>query len=323
MSFSLKSDLFFRFEKVGRSEKVTGRALPPFHAGGPHRDAASAPAQAHSRSSRPGEALDVEPAQGRREDRRLGRRFRERKTSNHRARVGLCSQSCSAPRRRRPGRCEVRPAPATFLPTAGRERDHAGRVFEFSHPPSIHARATDATRASVAGMSRLFSRRGEPRASLTFLNPRLHPRRANVGANLASAPPPVSYRRAGVGRRRLPRRRCPLPRRRPGARAAGARTPRRARGPRQPHAHSARRRRGVHARVPGARRAQGQGHRPEDEARELSVDAKFSFVLIDKVNGRVFAASTALSSPLALGHATDGAFQRPTAARSHGFRVET
>ena len=57
--------------------------------------------------------------------------------------------------------------------------------------------------------------------------------------------------------------------------------------------------------------------------RELSVDAKFSFVLIDKVNGRVFAASTALSSPLALGHATDGAFQRPTAARSHGFRVET
>ena len=58
--------------------------------------------------------------------------------------------------------------------------------------------------------------------------------------------------------------------------------------------------------------------------RELSVDAKFSFVLIDKVNGRVFAASTALSSPLALGHATDGAFQQSKrAARSHGFRVET
>ena len=46
--------------------------------------------------------------------------------------------------------------------------------------------------------------------------------------------------------------------------------------------------------------------------RELSVDAKFSFVLIDKVNGRVFAASTALSSPLALGHATDGAFKSRT-----------
>lgn len=58
--------------------------------------------------------------------------------------------------------------------------------------------------------------------------------------------------------------------------------------------------------------------------RELSVDAKFSFVLIDKVNGRVFAASTALSSPLALGHATDGAFQQSKrAALSHGFRVET
>ena len=46
--------------------------------------------------------------------------------------------------------------------------------------------------------------------------------------------------------------------------------------------------------------------------RELSVDAKFSFVLIDNVNGRVFAASTALSSPLALGHATDGAFKSRT-----------
>jgi hypothetical protein len=58
--------------------------------------------------------------------------------------------------------------------------------------------------------------------------------------------------------------------------------------------------------------------------RELSVDAKFSFVLIDKVNGRVFAASTALSSPLALGHATDGASQQSKrAARSHGFLVET
>ena len=42
------------------------------------------------------------------------------------------------------------------------------------------------------------------------------------------------------------------------------------------------------------------------------MDAKFSFVLIDKVNGRVFAASTALSSPLALGHATDGAFKSRT-----------
>ena len=51
--------------------------------------------------------------------------------------------------------------------------------------------------------------------------------------------------------------------------------------------------------------------------RELSVDAKFSFVLIDKVNGRVFAASTALSSPLALGHATDGAFQQSKEPHGH------
>lgn len=42
--------------------------------------------------------------------------------------------------------------------------------------------------------------------------------------------------------------------------------------------------------------------------RELGVNARFSFVLLDLVNTRVFAASTALSSPLAVGHACDGAF---------------
>ena len=123
---------------------------------------------------------------------------------------------------------------------------------------------------------------------------------------------PVSYRGPGVGRGRLPRRRDPLARRRLVPRATGARARRRARRPGQPHAQRPRGRRGVHGRVSRARRAQGTRHRPEDEAPELSVDAKFSFVLIDKVNGRVFAASTALSSPLALGHATDGAFKSRT-----------
>ena len=42
--------------------------------------------------------------------------------------------------------------------------------------------------------------------------------------------------------------------------------------------------------------------------RELSVDARFSFVLLDLSTARVFCASTSLSSPLALGHASDGAF---------------
>lgn len=40
--------------------------------------------------------------------------------------------------------------------------------------------------------------------------------------------------------------------------------------------------------------------------RELSVEARFSFVLLDLATARVFCASTALSSPLALGHAADG-----------------
>ena len=40
--------------------------------------------------------------------------------------------------------------------------------------------------------------------------------------------------------------------------------------------------------------------------RELSVDERFSFVLLDLATARVFCASTALSSPLALGHAPDG-----------------
>lgn len=42
--------------------------------------------------------------------------------------------------------------------------------------------------------------------------------------------------------------------------------------------------------------------------RELSVEARFSFVLLDLTSARVFCASTALSSPLAMGHAPDGAF---------------
>jgi hypothetical protein len=40
--------------------------------------------------------------------------------------------------------------------------------------------------------------------------------------------------------------------------------------------------------------------------RELSVEARFSFVLLDLATARVFCASTALSSPLAVGHAPDG-----------------
>ena len=60
MCFSQKSDLFFRFEKLGvrRKSPVSPAAFStPFHAGGPHRDAARAPAQAHSRSSRPGAVI--------------------------------------------------------------------------------------------------------------------------------------------------------------------------------------------------------------------------------------------------------------------------
>ena len=42
------------------------------------------------------------------------------------------------------------------------------------------------------------------------------------------------------------------------------------------------------------------------QLRELSAGHRFSFVLVDLVASRVFAASTALSSPLALGHEADG-----------------
>ena len=81
-------------------------------------------------------------------------------------------------------------APRPFSRPRGENATTRDECSEFSHLPSIHARATDATRAHpVAGIRAFFSRRGEPRASLTFLNPRLHPRRANVRANLASAPP--------------------------------------------------------------------------------------------------------------------------------------
>ena len=40
--------------------------------------------------------------------------------------------------------------------------------------------------------------------------------------------------------------------------------------------------------------------------RALGTNARFSFALLDLRTGRVFAASTALSSPLAVGHAPDG-----------------
>ena len=40
--------------------------------------------------------------------------------------------------------------------------------------------------------------------------------------------------------------------------------------------------------------------------RELSADARFSFVLLDVATSRVLAASTALSAPLAMGHTVDG-----------------
>ena len=183
-------------------------------------------------------------------------------------RVGLCSQSCSAPAtsttRKMRGASR---APRPFSRPRGENATTRDECSEFSHPPSVHARATDATRAHpVAGIRAFFSPARREPAFLTFLNPRLHPAQGQRQGEPRERSAPVSYRRAGVWRRRLPRRRCPLPRRRPGALAAGARTPRRARGPRQPHAQRARRRRGVHARVPGARRAQGQGHRPEDEA---------------------------------------------------------
>lgn len=159
------------------------------------------------------------------------------------------------------------PRAATFLPTAGRERDHAGRVFRV-FAPAVGSRSRDGrhARTSRRRHSRLFFPTRRTARLPDFSEPPPPSAQGQRQGEPSERAAPVSYRRAGVGRRRLPRRRCPLPRRRPGARAAGARTPRRARGPRQPHAHSARRRRGVHARVPGARRAQGQGHRPEDEA---------------------------------------------------------
>jgi hypothetical protein len=40
--------------------------------------------------------------------------------------------------------------------------------------------------------------------------------------------------------------------------------------------------------------------------RELSRDARFSFALLDLATSRAFAASTALSSPLAIGHTAAG-----------------
>ena len=59
------------------------------------------------------------------------------------------------------------PRAATFLPTAGRERDHAGRVFRV-FAPAVDSRSRDGrhARTSRRRHSRLFiPRRGEPRAS--------------------------------------------------------------------------------------------------------------------------------------------------------------
>ena len=215
-------------------------------------------------------------------------------------------------------------APRPFSRPRGENATTRDECSEFSHPPSIHARATDATRAHpVAGIRAFFSRRGEPRASLTFLNPRLHPRRANVRANLASAPPQyrivelefgaVAFLGDGVPSPDAGPAHSPQVLERPDALVVLVSHTLTARDVGEAFTRACQAHAEPKARAIGLKM----------KLRELSVDAKFSFVLIDKVNGRVFAASTALSSPLALGHATDGAFQRPTAARSRGFRVDT
>lgn len=166
MCFSQKSDLFFRFEKLGvrRKSPVSPAAFStPFHAGGPHRDAARAPAQAHSRSSRPGEALHVEPAQGRRQDRRSGRSFRERKTSNHRAGSGFVRSRAQPPRRRRPGRCEVRPARRDLSPDRGaKTRPRGTSVPSFrTRRRFTLARRTPRAHIPSPAFAPFFPRRGE------------------------------------------------------------------------------------------------------------------------------------------------------------------
>ena len=271
MCFSQKSDLFFRFEKLGvrRKSPVSPAAFStPFHAGGPHRDAARAPRRRILGVVGPAKRSMSSPRKGGGKTAAWGDvsgRERPPITAPGRAlfAVVLSPRDVDDPE---DARCV--PRAATFLPTAGRKRDHAGRVFRV-FAPAVGSRSRDGRHARahpVAGIRAFFSPARREPAFLTFLNPRLHPAQGQRQGEPRERSAPVSYRRAGVWRRRLPRRRCPLPRRRPGALAAGARTPRRARGPRQPHAQRARRRRGVHARVPGARRAQGQGHRPEDEA---------------------------------------------------------
>ena len=145
---------------------------------------------------------------------------------------------------------------------------------------------------------------------LTFLNPASIPRRANVKANLASAPPQyrivelewgaVAFLGDGVPSPDAGPAHSPQVLERPDALVVLV-----------SHTLSARDvgeafTRACQAHAEPKARAIGL----KMKLRELSVDAKFSFVLIDKVNGRVFAASTALSSPLALGHSSDGAFQQ-------------
>ena len=202
-------------------------------------------------------------------------------------------------------------APRPFSRPRGENATTRDECSEFSHPPSVHARATDATRAHpVAGIRAFFSRRGEPRASLTFLNPRLHPRRANVRANLASAPPQyrivelewgaVAFLGDGVPSPDAGPAHAPQVLERPDALVVLVSHTLTARDVGEAFTRACQAHAEPKARAIGLKM----------KLRELSVDAKFSFVLIDKVNGRVFAASTALSSPLALGHATDGAFQQ-------------
>jgi hypothetical protein len=211
-------------------------------------------------------------------------------------------------------------APRPFSRPRGENATTRDGCSEFSHPPSVHARATDATRAHpVAGIRAFLF----PDAENLFSTPASIPRRANVKANLASAPPQyrivelewgaVAFLGDGVPSPDAGPAHSPQVLERPDALVVLV-----------SHTLSARDvgeafTRACQAHAEPKARAIGL----KMKLRELSVDAKFSFVLIDKVNGRVFAASTALSSPLALGHSSDGAFQQSNSRTVTRFLAET
>ena len=180
MSFSQKSDLFFRFEKLGVRRKSP-----------------VSPAALHS------------PARRRAAPRRKGALGQKTSTAPGRAlfAVVLSPRDVDDPE---DARCV--PRAATFLPTAGRKRDHAGRVFRV-FAPAVGSRSRDGrhARTSRRRHSRLFFPTRRTARLPDFSEPPPPSAQGQRQGEPRERAAPVSYRRAGVGHRRLPRRRCPPP----------------------------------------------------------------------------------------------------------------